>query len=139
MVYNGAMRGVPCLPTVFKIISRAVVTCLWPNITILKQPSGSVSTDSSCPGLLDAAAADSMEERKPLFWRNPMNSAINSPVFARDEMGMDYLPVYADDGGGGDEPRGTVQNIGVRMVKVREMALPMQRPEGAIWREQGIN
>jgi len=35
-------------------------------------------------------------EQKILFWRNPMNPAITSPVFTKDEMGMDYLPVYAD-------------------------------------------
>lgn len=39
-------------------------------------------------------------ERKPLFYRNPMNPAVTSPVPAQDEMGMDYIPVYADE----DEP-----------------------------------
>lgn len=42
-------------------------------------------------------AADS----KPLFYRNPMNPAITSPVPAQDEMGMDYIPVYAE----GSEPK----------------------------------
>lgn len=36
-------------------------------------------------------------ERKPLFYRNPMNPAITSPAPAKDEMGMDYVPVYAED------------------------------------------
>ncbi len=36
-------------------------------------------------------------ERKVLFYRNPMNPAITSPVPAQDEMGMDYIPVYAED------------------------------------------
>ena len=40
-------------------------------------------------------------ERKVLFWRNPMNPAITSTVFMQDEMGMDYLPVYADE----DKPK----------------------------------
>jgi len=35
-------------------------------------------------------------ERQALFYRNPMNPAITSPVPAQDEMGMDYIPVYAD-------------------------------------------
>lgn len=43
------------------------------------------------------AAAPVPTERKPLFYRNPMNPAVTSPVPAKDEMGMDYLPVYADD------------------------------------------
>jgi Cu(I)/Ag(I) efflux system membrane fusion protein/cobalt-zinc-cadmium efflux system membrane fusion protein len=36
-------------------------------------------------------------EREILFYRNPMNPTITSPVPAKDEMGMDYVPVYADE------------------------------------------
>lgn len=36
-------------------------------------------------------------EPEVLFWRNPMNPAITSPVFMQDEMGMDYIPVYAEE------------------------------------------
>jgi len=32
-----------------------------------------------------------------LFYRNPMNPAITSPVPAQDKMGMDYIPVYAEE------------------------------------------
>lgn len=35
-------------------------------------------------------------EKLPLFYRNPMNPAITSPTPAKDEMGMDYVPVYAE-------------------------------------------
>ena len=35
--------------------------------------------------------------RKVLFYRNPMDPAITSPVPAKDHMGMDYVPVYADE------------------------------------------
>lgn len=35
-------------------------------------------------------------ERKLLFYRNPMNPKITSPAPAKDEMGMDYVPVYAE-------------------------------------------
>ncbi|MDQ6963219.1 MAG: efflux RND transporter periplasmic adaptor subunit [Mariprofundaceae bacterium] len=31
-----------------------------------------------------------------LSWRNPMNPAITSPVFSKDEMGMNYLPICAE-------------------------------------------
>lgn len=34
---------------------------------------------------------------KVLFYRNPMNPAITSPVPAKDNMGMDYIPVYAEN------------------------------------------
>jgi len=42
-------------------------------------------------------SADSSDGRKILFYRNPMNPAITSPVPAQDEMGMDYIPVYAEE------------------------------------------
>ena len=35
------------------------------------------------------------DEKKPLFYRNPMNPSVTSPVPAKDSMGMDYVPVYA--------------------------------------------
>jgi len=38
-----------------------------------------------------------MSKPKALFYRNPMNPAITSPIPAKDEMGMDYIPVYAED------------------------------------------
>jgi len=70
----------------------------------------------------DTKSAEEMSssERVPLFYRNPMNPAVTSPVPAQDNMGMDYIPVYADDGAS-DGAMGTVridpvtvQNIGVR-------------------------
>ncbi len=36
-------------------------------------------------------------ERKILFYRNPMNPSVTSPVPAKDSMGMDYVPVYAEE------------------------------------------
>jgi Cu(I)/Ag(I) efflux system membrane fusion protein len=32
-----------------------------------------------------------------VFYRNPMNPAITSKVFMKDEMGMDYIPVHASE------------------------------------------
>ncbi len=69
------------------------------------------------PARTGSAAAP---EREPLLYRNPMNPQITSPVPAKDAMGMDYIPVYADNDAAG-APAGTVtidpvtvQNIGVR-------------------------
>jgi RND family efflux transporter MFP subunit len=36
-------------------------------------------------------------DRKVLFYRNPMNPTVTSPVPMKDEMGMDYVPVYAEE------------------------------------------
>jgi Cu(I)/Ag(I) efflux system membrane fusion protein/cobalt-zinc-cadmium efflux system membrane fusion protein len=43
----------------------------------------------------DHAAASG--ERELLFYRNPMDPSITSPVPRQDEMGMDYVPVYSDE------------------------------------------
>jgi|TARA_R110002110_G_C13470277_1_gene720498 Cu(I)/Ag(I) efflux system membrane fusion protein len=66
-------------------------------------------------------------EKKPLFYRNPMNPEITSPTPAKDHMGMDYIPVYADDGDKAKSPAGTVkidpvvvQNIGVRTAVAKK-------------------
>lgn len=42
-------------------------------------------------------AAEGKNERKILYYRNPMNPSITSPQFMKDSMGMDYIPVYAEE------------------------------------------
>lgn len=37
------------------------------------------------------------QKRKVLYYRNPMNPSITSDVPAKDSMGMDYIPVYAQE------------------------------------------
>ena len=41
---------------------------------------------------------ETAKERKILFYRNPMNPGITSDVPTKDEMGMDYIPVYKEAG-----------------------------------------
>ena len=66
-----------------------------------------------------ASVADTSD--KPLFYRSSMNPSVTSPVPAKDAMGMDYVPVYADDNSNTGRAAGSVgidpvmvQNIGVR-------------------------
>jgi Cu(I)/Ag(I) efflux system membrane fusion protein len=76
-----------------------------------------------------APAVSSSSEKKPLFYRHPMKPTVTSPVPIKDNMGMDYVPVYAEDEGGGGPPGTvsidpvTVQNIGVRTAKAEKRAL----------------
>lgn len=37
-----------------------------------------------------------MKERRILFYRNPMDPSVTSPVPMKDPMGMDYVPVYEE-------------------------------------------
>lgn len=68
-------------------------------------------------------------EPAPLYYRNPMNPEITSPVPARDQMGMDYIPVYSEDHAD-DTVAGTVridpvttQSIGVRTAAAEIRAM----------------
>lgn len=69
------------------------------------------------------------EPKKPLFYRSPMNPAVTSPVPAKDNMGMDYVPVYTDDSSHADVAGSvsidavTTQNIGVRTVLAKNSQL----------------
>lgn len=76
-----------------------------------------------------AATAKTDGEREILFYRNPMDPSITSPVPRKDEMGMDYVPVYADEAEGEGQPAlndgpvvfidpATVQNMNVQTVPV---------------------
>lgn len=70
-----------------------------------------------------AGAASAPRARKIKFYRNPMGLPDTSPVPKKDNMGMDYLPVYA----GGDDAAdygivhvapGKLQSTGVRSIPV---------------------
>jgi RND family efflux transporter MFP subunit len=49
------------------------------------------------PDSSSVSSIQQTESRKILYYRNPMGLADTSPVPKKDPMGMDYLPVYADD------------------------------------------
>jgi Cu(I)/Ag(I) efflux system membrane fusion protein len=77
---------------------------------------------SGTPAAVGPAAARSPGStgHRVLYYRNPMGLPDTSPSPKKDSMGMDYLPVYADEGAQ-DDPPGTVrispgrlQTLGVR-------------------------
>ena len=73
----------------------------------------------------EAPAMPAAASRTPLYYRNPMDPSRRSPVPAKDEMGMDYVPVYAEDVGG--EVRispAVMNNLGVRTEPVVRGSLP---------------
>ncbi len=89
-------------------------------VAVLAGGAGGYWLANSSSDSAKTSSTAAQTERKPLFYRNPMNPEITSPVPAQDQMGMDYIPVYADDGQD-SAPAGTVridpvtvQNIGVR-------------------------
>ncbi len=72
-------------------------------------------------------------ERRVLFYRHPMNPSATSPVPMKDEMGMDFVPVYDDEVSASSEAgtivtldRGTVQKMGVTTERVGRSDLRRQ-------------
>ena len=69
------------------------------------------------------------QERKPLYYRNPMGLPDTSPVPKKDPMGMDYIPVYEgeqEEASSGKELRIStekVQKLGVRTEKATQRAI----------------
>ncbi|WP_375207932.1 efflux RND transporter periplasmic adaptor subunit [Hyphococcus sp.] len=82
-----------------------------------------ISTDpnGTCPICgMDLVPADKQEssasgEREILYYKHPMGKPDTSPVPKKDSMGMDYIPVYADEAGAGVtvSPE-MIQTMGIR-------------------------
>src|SRR4030066_1623637 len=84
------------------------------------------------PGGVNKDAGSAVKDKKVLFYRNPMNPAVTSSTPAKDNMGMDYVPVYEgdDEARAGEEAPGTVristekiQKTGVRSEVVKRRSL----------------
>lgn len=78
-----------------------------------------------------SAASPASSEKKILFYRHPMNPAITSAKPLKDDMAMDYIPVYADEaappamseaGAVSIAPQ-MIQNMGVRTARVERGTL----------------
>ena len=71
-------------------------------------------------------AASAGKERKILYWKAPMDPNFRSDKPGKSPMGMDLVPVYADEedqGSGVTISPTVVQNLGVRVVPVEKGTL----------------
>lgn len=88
-----------------------------------------ITTDNSKVVKTAAQTAGAKKERKILYYRNPMNPEATSPVPMKDQMGMDYIPVYEEvKAQAATGPTVTIspekqQLIGVKTEPVMKMAL----------------
>jgi membrane fusion protein, copper/silver efflux system len=78
---------------------------------------------AAAPAPVPAPAAS---DRRPLYYRNPMGAPDTSPVPKKDSMGMEYIPVYADEVDDGTTVKVStdkIQRAGVRTAEVEHRAL----------------
>ncbi len=80
------------------IISDKPGKCPICGMTLTKIEEASAATGpAGAPSAAPAPGPAAKGDRKILFYRNPMNPSVTSPVPMKDEMGMDYVPVYSDE------------------------------------------
>ncbi|MBI2969966.1 MAG: efflux RND transporter periplasmic adaptor subunit [Gammaproteobacteria bacterium] len=94
----------------------------------LSRPRGGETAMEHALAQVDAPPASAPLQREPgiVFYRHPMDPGVTSPTPQKDSMGMDFIPVYADETEG--EPGikvapEVVNNLGVRTAKVERGTL----------------
>ncbi len=106
----------PVLAIIVAILLFGAGVLLAPRLPLWLAHLGHEAIASAPAGPTAAAS-----ERKPAKYRHPMNPTIFSDTPAKDDMGMDYIPVYLDDAGDGPgitiAPE-VVNNLGVRTAPV---------------------
>jgi len=101
-------------------------------------PAYTSERKGDCPicGMELVKKEQSGQKNRVLYYRNPMNPEVTSPVPMKDSMGMDYLPVYAVPAGRQEEETGfgagmymspeKQQLIGVTKEKIQKRKLTQQ-------------
>ncbi len=90
---------------------------------------------------LQGASAGAKGPRKVAFYRSPMDPKQTSPVARKDEMGMDYLPVYEDEIAGGGAPVEGLATVSIDPMRQQLIGLhsveTKRGPVGGSWRTVG--
>ena len=86
---------------------------------------GEAAPTVAAPAKGQQAASTTPGERKILYYRNPMGLPDTSQVPKKDQMGMDYIPVYEgeDQGSGVKISADRIQSLGVRTEMVARRSL----------------
>lgn len=119
-------------------ISNKVLAIAFVSLVLGSTAGYWLGARSTVNGGAMASNGQSDDQGTPIFYRNKMNPMVTSPVPAKDSMGMDYEPVYAEDNrtsvpGLVQIDPVVVQNIGVRTNKaVRKVLTRAVRALGRV-------
>jgi membrane fusion protein, copper/silver efflux system len=91
-------------------------------VPVYDEPGAAPARTSTSP----TPAAGPSGERKILYYRNPMGLPDTSPVPKKDSMGMDYIPVYADEGSGTVPGTVAISPERIQMLGVRTEAASLR-------------
>ncbi|MBI2837053.1 MAG: efflux RND transporter periplasmic adaptor subunit [Acidobacteria bacterium] len=77
--------------------AKAYVCPMHPEVTSDKPGKCSKCGMDLVAAKAPAEGSAARGDRKIIYYRSPMDPSITSPVPAKDEMGMDFVPVYSDE------------------------------------------
>ncbi|HKP64190.1 MAG TPA: efflux RND transporter periplasmic adaptor subunit [Polyangiales bacterium] len=104
-------------------------------------PASGPAASAASAGDRENLAPTLQGARKVVFYRSPMDAKQISPVPRKDEMGMDFLPVYQDELGGAPakvEGRAAVAVDPARQQMIGLRTVAVERGEvGGAWRTIG--
>src|ERR1700738_2147006 len=93
-------------------------------VPVYDEPGAAPTSTSTSPAPPPAPARSG--DRKILYYRNPMGLPDTSPVPKKDTMGMDYIPVYADEGSGTVPGTVAISPERIQMLGVRTEAASLR-------------
>ncbi|MBI4194374.1 MAG: efflux RND transporter periplasmic adaptor subunit [Betaproteobacteria bacterium] len=105
--------------TVFSVVALAATLAL--GYWLGKQNAHTERPQAESPATAAAPRKDGAK-RKLLYYRNPMGLPDTSPVPKKDQMGMDYIPVYE-----GEEPDASSTLLKVSVDKVQKLGVRTER------------
>jgi multidrug efflux pump subunit AcrA (membrane-fusion protein) len=107
--------------TVSKMVKDLYYCPMHPNFTSDKPGDCAICGMSLVKREVNARESPKqVGERKILYYRNPMNPAVTSPVPMKDQMGMNYVPVY-------EEETAPAQTAGVYISPERQQLIGVKK------------
>jgi membrane fusion protein, copper/silver efflux system len=91
-------------------------------VPVYDEPGAAPTSTPTSP----APAPPPSGDRKILYYRNPMGLPDTSPVPKKDSTGMDYIPVYADEGSGTVPGTVAISPERIQMLGVRTEAASLR-------------
>ena len=117
------------LRTVLFVVAGVIVGAGGTALLLGRRPAeGDASPGSGGPGDAASPAGTAAEDREILYWRAPMDPNYTSDRPGKSPMGMDLVPVYAEEAlsdGGIRVSTSFLQNFAVRTAEVRRGTLPV--------------
>ena len=110
------MRRMATVSLVLLLVAGALAAGYW--LGSRKDEDATLKAEFVASGRADSGKKP---ERRILYYRNPMGLPDTSPVPKKDQMGMDYIPVYD-----GEEPESSGPGLKISLDKVQKLGVRIE-------------